>query len=90
VFIAIGAVVRRTVPEVDARQAEWPVESWARRTRFTGVVVLFAVSLTLVLVLPGITAGVSGVLMVVAGVWFWLPVVIRSGRTFAEGYRSGS
>jgi hypothetical protein len=75
---------------VDAEQTEGPVESWARRTRFTGVVVLFAVSLALILFVPGLAAWLSGVLMVLAGLWYWLPVVIRSRRRFAEGYRGGS
>jgi hypothetical protein len=54
------------------------------------VVLLVAVSITLVVVLPGVGAWLSGVLMLVAGLWYWLPVVLRVGRRFAEGYRSGS
>jgi hypothetical protein len=29
-------------------------------------------------------------LMVLGGLWYWLPVVLRTGRRFAEGYRSES
>jgi hypothetical protein len=75
---------------VDAEQTEGPVEGWARRTRFTGVVVLLAVSLALILFVPGLAEWLSGVLMVVAGLWYWLPVVLRSRRRFAEGYGAGS
>jgi len=66
------------------------VESLARRTRFTAVVMLFAVSIALVVVVPGVGSWLSGALMVVAGLWYWLPVVLRSGRKFAEGYQSES
>lgn len=66
------------------------MEGWARRTRFTAVVALFAVSIALVVVAPGLGAWLSGALMVIAGLWYWLPVLLRSGRKFAEGYRSGS
>ncbi len=66
------------------------MESWARRTRFTAVVVLSTVSLALVVFLPGIGAWLSGMLMVLGGLWYWLPVVLRTGRRFAEGYRSES
>ena len=76
-----------TLALVEAEQSEGPVESWARRTRFTGVVVLFAASMALILFLPGVAAWLGGVLMVVAGVWYWLPVVLRTRRKFAEGYR---
>jgi hypothetical protein len=52
------------------------------------VVLLFAVSMTLVVAAPGIGAWLNGVVMLAAGVWYWLPVVLRSGRKFAEGFRS--
>ena len=51
---------------------------------------LFAVSIALVVVVPGVGSWLSGALMVVAGLWYWLPVVLRSGRKFAEGYQSES
>jgi hypothetical protein len=54
------------------------------------VVVLGAVSIALLVVLPGVGDWLSGVLMIVAGLWYWLPVVLRSGRKFAEGYQSES
>jgi hypothetical protein len=66
------------------------VESWARRTRFTAVVVLSTMGLALVVFLHGIGAWLSGMLMVLGGLWYWLPVVLRTGRRFAEGYRSES
>jgi hypothetical protein len=80
---------RRYPRPVDAERTEWSVESWARRTRFTAVVILVAVSIGLAVLVPGVGAWLSGVLMVVAALWFWLPVVLRSGRKFAEGYQSG-
>ena len=90
--IAVDAEEPLPVPwlPVEAEQTEGPVESWTRRTRFTGVAVLLAVSLALILFDPGLAAWLSGVLMVVAGLWYWLPVVLRSRRRFAEGYRGGS
>ena len=75
---------------MDAERTEWPLESWARRTRFTAAVVLLAVSLALVIGAPGVGAWLGGVLMVLAGLWYWLPIVLRSGRKFAEGYQSES
>ena len=66
------------------------MESWARRTRFTAVVVLSTMGLALVVFLHGIGAWLSGMLMVLGGLWYWLPVVLRTGRRFAEGYRSES
>jgi peptidoglycan biosynthesis protein MviN/MurJ (putative lipid II flippase) len=79
---------RVTLARVEAEHGEGRVEGWARRTRFTAVVVLFVVSLALVLALPGVARWLSGVLMAVAVLWYWLPVVLRSRRTFGEGYRS--
>jgi hypothetical protein len=75
---------------VDAEQAEWPVESWARRTRFTAVVSLVALSIGLLVVQPAVGDWLGGALMIIASVWYWLPVVLRTGRKFAEGYRSDS
>ena len=75
---------------MDGEQTEWPVETWARRTRFTAVVSLVAVSIALLVVLPGVGAWLSGVLMIAAALWYWLPVVLRAWRTFAEGYQSES
>ncbi len=79
----------RILAPVEAEQREGSVESWARRSRFTAVVALFAVSIARIVIAPGVGAALSGVLMVIAGLWYWLPVVLRSRRKFAEGYRSG-
>jgi hypothetical protein len=65
---------------VDAEPAEWPVESWARRTRSTAVVALFVVSIALLVAIPAVGARLGGGLMIVAGLWYWLPVVLRSAR----------
>ena len=75
---------------VVAEQTEWPLETWTRRTRFTAVVSLFAVSIALFVVLPGVGDWLSGVLTIVAGLWYWLPVALRTGRKFAETYQSES
>ena len=71
---------------MEPQQSEWPVESWARRTRFTAVVSLVVVSIALLVLLPTGGARLGGVLMIVAGLWYSLPVVLRSARTFGEGY----
>ena len=73
---------------VDAERTEWPAESWLRRTRFTAVVTIFAITIALIITLPGVAAWLDGLLMLLAGLWYWLPVLLRSGRTFAEGYRT--
>jgi hypothetical protein len=85
---AVRARFRAYPRPVEAEQAEGSVESWARRSRFTAVVALFAVCIALVLIAPGVGGWLGGVLMVIAGLGYWLPVVQGSRRRFAEGYRS--
>lgn len=82
------SVSGRTLIPVEAEPAEGSLESWARRSRFTAVVTLVAGSIALVVIAPGVGGRLGGVLMVIAGLWYWLPVVLRSRRKFAEGYRS--
>ena len=77
-----------TLAPVEAERAEWRAESWVRRTRFTAVVTLVALSIALAVLVPGVGAWLSGALMVVAAVWHWLPMVLRCGRKFVEGYQS--
>jgi hypothetical protein len=73
---------------VDAERAEWPSESWLRRTRFTGGVTLFVVAALLIIFVPGAADWLSGLLVLLAWLWYLLPVLLRSGRTFVEGYRT--
>lgn len=73
---------------MDAEPAEWLAESWLRRTRFTAVVTLFAITVALIIFLPGVAAWLGGLAMFLAQLWYWLPVLLRSGRRFAEGYRT--
>jgi hypothetical protein len=54
------------------------------------VVSLVSVTIGLLVVQPAVGDWLGGALMIIASVWYWLPVVLRTGRTFAEGYRSDS
>ena len=75
---------------VEAQPTEWPVEAWLRRTRFTAVVLLLTITLVIAVVLPQGGDRPGGMMIAIAGVWYWLPVLLRTGRNFAEGYQTGS
>ena len=77
-----------TVAPVEAERAEWRVESWVRRTRFTAVVTLVALSIALAVLLPGVGAWLGGALMVVAAVWNWLPVEPAAGGSSSRATRA--